>query len=44
MSDKLRELREENQIAQPQVGAVIEVDSAFISTVERNENQSKEIT
>jgi len=37
LGDKLRQLREENQMAQRQVGAVIEVDGAFISKVENNE-------
>jgi len=37
LGDKLRQLSEENQMAQRQVGAVIEVDRAFISKVENNE-------
>ena len=41
LGDKLRQLREENQMAQRQVGAVIEVDGAFISKVENNEKPIK---
>ena len=41
LGDKLRQLREENQLAQRQVGAVIEVDGAFISKVENNEKPIK---
>jgi transcriptional regulator with XRE-family HTH domain len=41
LGDKLRQLREENRMAQRQVGAVIEVDGAFISKVESNEKPIK---
>jgi len=41
LGDKLRKLREQNQMAQRQVGAVIEVDGAFISKVENNEKPIK---
>ena len=41
LGDKLRQLREENQMAQRQVGAVIEVDGAFVSKVESNEKPIK---
>ena len=41
LGDKLRELREAKQMAQRQVGAVIEVDGAFISKVESNEKPIK---
>ncbi len=41
LGDKLRQLREENQMAQRQVGSVIEVDGAFISKVENNEKPIK---
>jgi len=41
LGDKLRQLSEENQMAQRQVGAVIEVDRAFISKVENNEKPIK---
>ena len=41
LGDKLRQLREKNQMAQRQVGAVIEVDGAFISKVENNEKPIK---
>ena len=41
LGDKLRQLREENKMAQRQVGAVIEVDGAFISKVENNEKPIK---
>jgi len=37
LGDKLRELREKNGLMQRQVGAVIEVDGAYISKVENNE-------
>ena len=41
LGDKLRQLREEKQLAQRQVGAAIEVDGAFISKVENNEKPIK---
>ena len=37
LGDKLRQLRDENNLMQREVGAVIEVDGAFISKVENNE-------
>ena len=41
LGEKLRKLREENQMAQRQVGSVIEVDGAFISKIENNEKPIK---
>jgi len=41
LGDKLRQLREEHQMVQRQVGAIIEVDGAFISKVENNEKPIK---
>ncbi len=41
LGNKLRQLREKNQMSQRQVGAVIEVDGAFISKVENNEKPIK---
>lgn len=37
LGDKLRQLRDEKNLMQREVGAVIEVDGAFISKVENNE-------
>ncbi|HUH73615.1 MAG TPA: helix-turn-helix transcriptional regulator [Chitinophagales bacterium] len=37
LGDKLRQLRDERNLMQREVGAVIEVDGAFISKVENNE-------
>lgn len=37
LGDKLRILRDEKNLMQREVGAVIEVDGAFISKVENNE-------
>lgn len=37
LGDKLRQLRDEKKLMQREVGAVIEVDGAFISKVENNE-------
>lgn len=37
LGDKLRHLRDEKHLMQREVGAVIEVDGAFISKVENNE-------
>jgi len=37
LGEMLRQLREENNLMQREVGAVIEVDGAFISKVENNE-------
>lgn len=37
LGDKLRILRDEKKLMQREVGAVIEVDGAFISKVENNE-------
>lgn len=41
LGDKLRELREFNNMVQRQVGAIIDVDGAFISKVENNEKPIK---
>lgn len=37
LGDKLRQLRDQKNLTQREVGAVIEVDGAFISKVESNE-------
>lgn len=37
LGDKLRQLRDEKSLMQREVGAVIEVDGAFISKVENSE-------
>jgi transcriptional regulator with XRE-family HTH domain len=37
LGDKLRQLRDEKNLMQREVGAVIEVDGAFISKVENSE-------
>jgi len=37
--EKLKELREQNGLAQRQIGAAIEVDGAFISKVEKGEKR-----
>lgn len=37
LGDKLRQLRDEKNLMQREVGAVIEVDGAFISKVENHE-------
>jgi HTH-type transcriptional regulator, competence development regulator len=37
LGDKLRQLRDEHNLMQREVGAVIEVDGAFISKIENNE-------
>ncbi len=37
LGDKLRQLRDKKNLMQREVGAVIEVDGAFISKVENNE-------
>lgn len=37
LGDKLRQLRDDKNLMQREVGAVIEVDGAFISKVENNE-------
>jgi len=37
LGEKLRQLREENKLMQRQVGALIEVDGAFISKIENND-------
>jgi len=37
LGDKLRQLRDEKNLMQREVGSVIEVDGAFISKVENNE-------
>ena len=37
LGDKLRQLRDEKNLMQREVGALIEVDGAFISKVENNE-------
>lgn len=37
LGDKLRQLRDEKQLMQREVGAIIDVDGAFISKVENNE-------
>ena len=37
LGDKLRQLRDEKKLMQREVGAVIEVDGAFISKVENSE-------
>lgn len=37
LGDKLRQLRDEKNLMQREVGAIIEVDGAFISKVENNE-------
>lgn len=37
LGDRLRELRDSRNLMQREVGAIIEVDGAFISKVEKNE-------
>jgi transcriptional regulator with XRE-family HTH domain len=37
LGDRLRQLRDERNLMQREVGAAIEVDGAFISKVEKNE-------
>ena len=37
LGDKLRQLRDERNLMQREVGTVIEVDGAFISKIENNE-------
>ncbi len=37
LGDKLRQLRDEKNLMQREVGTVIEVDGAFISKIENNE-------
>jgi len=39
--EKLRELRESKNLMQRQVGALIEVDGAFISKIEKNDKPIK---
>lgn len=37
LGDKLRQLRDEHNLMQREVGAIIDVDGAFISKIENNE-------
>jgi transcriptional regulator with XRE-family HTH domain len=41
LGERLRELRESRNLMQREVGAIIEVDGAFISKVENNEKPIK---
>ena len=39
LGEKIKQLREQRNLSQRQVGVAVEVDAAFISKVERNEKQ-----
>jgi transcriptional regulator with XRE-family HTH domain len=39
LGDKIKQLRDEQKLMQREIGALIEVDAAFISKVEKNEKR-----